>query len=287
MFARLTVMVLAILSIVVLPVWGDDTTSENQRFFAQSRQPTGLLIPLYHYPANVHTNEVFNRLIDLKKSFPTVPVCAIVNPANGPGTGDLDQNYVKAIDRLRGAGVVTLGYVSTRFAAQPAEQVQRDIAAWRTRYPKVNGLFLDEMANKADDSTIQYYLQATSAGHDASFWPVFANPGTATPEPFFAKSAADFFVIHENKFWPTEPDLKGNYFGGYADYPPWTRAVLMHSQKTFDKAQFKRIRKYVRWVYVTHDVFDEKAGPDDPKNNPWDELSQHLEDMFRELSLSH
>lgn len=258
--------------------------AESRRFFVQSQQPTGLLIPLYHYPANVHTNAVFNRLIDLKKSYPTVPVCAIVNPANGPGTGRLDANYVKAIDRLRGAGVVLLGYVSTRFTAQPSKRVIQDIEAWKTRYPKVSGLFLDEMANKPDVATVQFYKQATLAGHNAGFWPVFANPGTATPEPFFAESAADIFVIHENRIWPTESDLKGDYFGGYADYPPWTLAVLMHSQKNFDRARFAMIRKHVRWLYVTDDVFDAKADPNDTNNNPWDELSEHLEVSFRELS---
>jgi hypothetical protein len=140
------------------------------------------------------------------------------------------------------------------------------------------------MANKPDEVTVRYYSEATSAGHESGFWPVFANPGTATPEPFFAKSAADVFVIHENNFWPTEADLKGDYFGGYADYPPWTRAVLMHSQKSLDKTKFTMARKHARWIYVTHDVFDEKADPNDPKNNPWDELSRFLEEQFRELS---
>jgi hypothetical protein len=277
MFFRSIYSTSILLAIVVATSLAEDASTDDQRlaesqqFFVQSQQPTGLLIPLYHYPANVHTNAVFNRLIDLKKSYPTVPVCAIVNPANGPGTGKLDANYVKAIDRLRGAGVVLLGYVSTRFAAQPSKQVLLDIAAWRTRYPKVSGLFLDEMANKPDDATVQYYKQVTSAGHGAGFWPVFANPGTATPEPFFARSAADVFVIHENRIWPT-------------DSPPWTRAVLIHSQKKFDRARFAMLRKHVRWLYVTHDVFDVKADPDDSNNNPWDELSEHLEESFRELS---
>jgi hypothetical protein len=44
------------------------------------------------------------------------------------------------------------------------------------------------------------------------------------------------------------------------------------------------LRKHVRWLYVTHDVFDVKADPDDSNNNPWDELSEHLEESFRELS---
>lgn len=258
--------------------------AENQRYFELANQPTGMLIPLYHYPAHIHKNAVFNRLIELKKTYPTVPVCAIVNPSNGPGTGELDQNYVKAIDRLHGAGVVLLGYVSTRYGKQPKQQVLEDIQAWQKRYPKVHGLFLDEMANQTDDATVNYYVTVTSAGHEQGFWPVFANPGTATPEPFFAKQAADVFVIHEGKNWPAEVDLKGDYFGGYADYPPFTRSILVHSQAKFDREQFAIARKHVRWIYVTHDLFDAQGDLNDQNNNPWDALSEHLEQTFQELS---
>ena len=257
---------------------------DNQRFMALVNQPTGLLVPLYQYPANIHRNEAFNRLIDLKKTHATVPVCVIVNPANGPGEEALDPNYVKAIDRMRGAGIVTLGYVSTRLGQQPLDQVLKDISLWKTRSAKINGIFLDEMTNDDVAAHVDYYAKATQVAHKTGFWPVFSNPGAPTPEPYFQRPAADVIVIHENDSFPTEEMLRGDYFGGYADYPPFTRAVLVHSFKTFDRAKFTMTRKYVRWVYVTHDRFDSKADPNDPKNNPWDELSLHLETMFEELS---
>jgi len=274
---------------LAVPVRADDLPGSarlaaSRQFFQQSIQPTGVLVPLYHYPANIHTNAVFNSLIDLKRLYPRVPVCAIVNPASGPGGKPLDANYVNAIDRLSGAGIITLGYVSTRFAAQPADQVLADIVAWSERHPRINGLFLDEMANTPDGATVSYYVRATRAAHDAGFWPVIANPGTATPEVFFAQSAADVFVIHENAHWPAESDLKGDYFGGYADYPPWTRAILLHSQPELDRARLHMARRYVRWIYITHDRFDPNADLNDPDNNPWDELSRHLEPTLQELS---
>ncbi len=257
---------------------------ENQRFMALANQPTGLIVPLYQYPANIHRNVAFNRLMDLKKAHPTVPVCVIVNPANGPGAEALDPNYVKAIDRFHGAGIVTLGYVSTHFAQVPLEQVLKNIALWKTRSLRINGIFLDEMTNDDVAAHVDYYVRATQTARDAGFWPIFSNPGTPTPEPYFKRPAADVIIIHENETFPTEEMLRGDYFGGYADYPPSTRAVLVHSFKAFDRAKFTMTRKYVRWIYVTHDRFDSKADPNDPKNNPWDELSLHLETMFDELS---
>ena len=42
---------------------------------------TGTVVPLYSYP----TNAAWRTVIDAKLAHPTVPVVAVVNPANGPG----------------------------------------------------------------------------------------------------------------------------------------------------------------------------------------------------------
>ncbi|MBI2478491.1 MAG: hypothetical protein HYV60_07585 [Planctomycetia bacterium] len=125
------------------------------------------------------------------------------------------------------------------------------------------------MTNDDAAAHVDHYVKATQAAHDAGFWPVFSNPGAPTPEPYFKRPAADVIVIHENETFPAEEMLRGDYFGGYADYPSFTRAVLVHSFKTFDREKFTMSRKYVRWIYVTHDRFDSKADPNDPQNNPW------------------
>src|SRR3982750_1968779 len=77
----------------------------------RAQQRTGLLVPLYVYPARIQTNPAYNRLIDLKRRYETVPMWVIVNPASGPG-GAVDSNYTRAIDRLVGAGCVVLGYIT-------------------------------------------------------------------------------------------------------------------------------------------------------------------------------
>ena len=117
----------------------DDPTADARQFLPGANSPSGLLVPLYHYPANVHTNEHFDRIIELKKTHPKVPVCVIVNPASGPGAGEMDQNYVKAIDRLTGAGIVTIAYVSTEYGKRSDEAVRSDILEWRKRYPRTAG----------------------------------------------------------------------------------------------------------------------------------------------------
>src|SRR5581483_6399169 len=73
-----------------------------KEFHLRAQERTGLLVPMYVYPADIHKNHAYNRLIDLKRRYETVPVWVILNPASGPGK-QVDSNYTKAIERLMGA----------------------------------------------------------------------------------------------------------------------------------------------------------------------------------------
>jgi hypothetical protein len=267
---------------------GADPTTEstkltdNKQHFLLSSQPTGLLIPLYLYPADIHTNPEYNRLIELKLSHPRVPVCVIVNPASGPGESE-DGNYKYAIRRLRGAGCVVLGYVSTHYATVPLDTVRADIQRWSKLYEGVNGIFLDEQTNDDNPQHLQYYVDACAAAHDAGYWPVFANPGTDQIERYFIEPTADVIVTFENDHDPTESVLRGDYFGGYADQAPHRRAALVHSQADLNPASLRRLARYTRWVYVTHDTYQPNAKPGSGNDNPWDSLSRHAEQMFEVL----
>lgn len=251
----------------------------NQLFHQQASQKMGLLIPLYIYPADIHTNADYNRVMDLKRQFSEVPFWVIVNPASGPGT-EVDANYTKAIDRLIGAGCVVLGYVPTSYGRLPVKDVQRDMDSWRRMYPRVHGVFFDEMIYEDTVSAVDHQKQLNTAAHAMGYWPTVANPGTDTPGRYFAAEAADVIVVHESDHWPTEAQLHGNYFGSYSDYPPTTRATLMYSQATCDPNAIKMARRYSRWIYVTQDTYKLH---DAEHPNPWDNLSVHLETMLKTL----
>ena len=248
-------------------------------FQLRAQQRTGVLVPLYAYPADIHTNAVYNRLIGLKRRYETVPVWVILNPASGPGEA-ADGNYVKAIDRLAGAGCVVLGYVSTSYGKRPAGDVEADVELWRELYPRTHGIFFDEMAYEDTAAAAEHQAGLSRHAEAAGFWPTVANPGADTPGRYFATDAADVIVVHEGASWPAEERLAGDYFGGYADYPPFTRAVLLHSQPKLDRTALRMVRKYARWVYVTEAPYR----PGDPKAaNPWDRLSKHLEEICEQL----
>ena len=251
-----------------------------RQFHQFAEQGTGILVPLYVYPANIHTNPVFNRLIDLKRRYETVPIWVIVNPDSGPGK-TVDANYVKAIDRLQGAGCVVLGYVSTRYGKRPEAEARKDMEQWLKMYPRIQGLFFDGMIYEDTPEAVKYQAGLNALAASLGFWPTVGNPGADTPGRYFAAKAADVIVIHEGENWPDETRIKGDYFGGYSDFPPFSRAVLVHSMKTFDAKSLAMIRKYARWVYVTDDPYR----LNDPKaDNPWDSLSKHMEALCEELA---
>lgn len=254
----------------------------NQRHLLLSTQAAGLVIPLYLYPSDIHTNADYNRLIDLKLEHPRVPVCVIVNPASGPGQS-VDGNYTYAIRRLRGAGCIVLGYVSTHYTDVPLAQVRADIRQWSQLYEGVNGIFLDEQTNDDNPAHVRYYVDACAAAHDAGYWPVFANPGADQIEPYFVEPTADVIVTFENDHYPAEAQLRGDYFGGYADHAPYRRAALVHSQPQLDPAAVQQLAKYTRWIYVTDDTFKPNAPAGSADDNPWDSLSRHAEALFESL----
>lgn len=265
---------------------GDEPTAPQQRrqraqeFHLRNQERTGILVPLYAYPGNIHKNPIYNRLIDLKRRHETVPIWVIVNPASGPGDR-ADANHVKAIDRLAGAGCVVLGYVTTSYAKRPEAEVRKEIDRWLELYPRIHGIFFDEMVYEDNEAAAKYQAALNRYAREVGCWPTVANPGTDTPGRYFAAEAADVIVVHEGDSWPKEERLHGDYFGGYSDYPPSTRAVLVYGQPALDAEALRMARRHARWIYVTDDPYR----PGDPKApNPWDSLSKHMEALCEQLA---
>jgi hypothetical protein len=274
-----------LLNLCIPKIRADDSPATQKRkraqeFHLRAQERTGILVPLYLYPADIHKNPTYNRLMDLKRRYETVPIWVILNPASGPGK-EVDGNYTKAIDRLNGAGCVVLGYVTTSYGKRTEGEVRKNIDQWIKMYPRTQGIFFDEMIYEDTDPGAKYQASLNRYAHEAGFWPTVANPGAETPGRYFASEAADVIIVHEGDSWPKEDRFKGDYFGGYSDYPPFTRGVLLHSQAKLDKSALQMVRKYARWVYITEGIYRAK----DPKaTNPWNVLSKHLDEICEQLA---
>lgn len=236
-------------------------------------QKRGIIIPFYIYPSNAFTNPDYDNIINLAKTYPEVPITVIINNANGAGAA-VDLNFSAAIKRLHGADIKILGYVDSSFTTIPLATVEAEVDKWKSFYPEVDGIFVDQQTN--DDNAVhsQYYVDLTTYVHSKGFFPCIANPGSPTLERYFKEHTADVILTWENNYYPDEATQRGNFQGGYSDYSIYKRGALVHSQAILDMGQLQLLSKYNGYIYITNNTLP----------NPWNTVSPYTEETIRALS---
>lgn len=240
-----------------------------------TRAHPGILIPFYIYPNNPYSDVVCQRFFAALRKYNSVPVIAVINPTNGPGTV-VDGNYTAFIRLAKAAGATIVGYVSTDYAGVSESAVKADIDKWLELYPQIDGIFLDEQPydvgpGNIGDAYVQLYKRYTDYAHSLTLYPVISNQGSAPQAAWFDVRTADITIVHENTTWP---NLESNWIGGNVDYSTSLRAALVYDQATLDPETTRDLTKYANWVYVTD---DEMTGG---LLNPWDTLPAYLESLF-------
>ncbi|MDQ0078271.1 spherulation-specific family 4 protein [Arthrobacter oryzae] len=102
------------------------------------------LVPAYFYPSEADVSGInwWPRMCIEERG----GSIAIMNPGDGPGAA-FDQNYKDAIDLCHGQDWRVIGYVKSGWGARSEKQVREDIAKYRSWYPSLDGIFVDEMEN--------------------------------------------------------------------------------------------------------------------------------------------
>jgi hypothetical protein len=157
-----------------------------------SQGPTGIMVPLYGYPG-----PDWNVLASTKAHYPSVPMVAVVNPDNGPGTWE-DPNFLSGVITLHNAGVFVIGYVWTGYASRNIYSVEADILAYKNLY-NLDGVYLDAMSNLAGEEW--YYAALTSYAHSIGMWLVVGNPGASVPSSY--GGTVDSMIVYENSGVPS------------------------------------------------------------------------------------
>lgn len=217
---------------------------------------TSLLVPAYFSPSGSSSN-YWNSL---NQAAAKVPVVAIMNPNNGPGSSS-NKNYQRVVDALRGAGGKVIGYVYSSYAARALSDVEADISSYKSWY-NVDGIFVDEMTSDSTGSHLTYYnqlcqyIKATNPG-----WMVVGNPGGKTVSAYLTTPAVDVLVTYENGT-------------GYSTYTPpsWTYS---YSASNFVNLCYSNLAsasmsncvdlcrsRNTGWIFITDDILP----------NPWDTL---------------
>lgn len=229
-----------------------------------------LLIPLYSYPT--WYNPPTYIWDDVAAANSLVPVTAIINPANGPGGGPPNSDYVVGLNTLRGAGVTILGYVYTGYGARDSNAVQADIDLY-DQYFDIDGIFFDEVASSA--AQLDYYQSLYTYVLDRpNLERVVLNPGTHIDEAYLSTLSQATAIIFEDAV----SSWNGYVPDGYVyEYTPERFAMLAHTvgdssqlAHTIDLATTRQIA----YVYLT----------DDSLPNPWNSLPAFWSDELTYLA---
>lgn len=227
---------------------------------APSGPVTGSIIPLYTPP----TDPSWTAVASAKAAHPTVPVMAIVNPANGPGAAS-SADYAAGIAKLTAAGVKVIGYVHTSWGARPAGELQSEMGQWKSWYPGVTGIFFDEMANATGQETYYKNLTAYAKSHGFDF--TIGNPGSDSSPTYVGTE--DVILIYENSGLPALTALTG----WHTTYGRTNFGVIPYNVASLDTSFVQSAKPYVGYIYLQSDSLP----------NPWDSVPSYLSALMAAL----
>lgn len=246
------------------------------------KRTSGVILPLYIYPSDPVANATYNTVIDLAKKYRDVPTIVALNPSSGPGPS-VDENYKHAIDRLIGADVQCIGYVSSAYMDRTLAAVKEDALKWTQLYPSIRGIWVDEMPNgygtKTVSEIIAYYHELYKyCKSSLNLDYVYVNPGSTIVKAIWDGGVCDNIAWYETSGMPTLAQLtEGSaYYDSMFEIPAHAKTVLAHSVTSWDLNAAKLVQKHCGWIFVTNDVMP----------NPYDALTPYLEDMYKLLSSS-
>lgn len=184
-------------------VANESNSSTHTLYMRPAHQPLEILVPAYFAAGK---DSPWDLLIASAESYPDVKITVILNPDNGIFT-EADTDYTDAIADFKATGKThvdggwnrkVIGYVATAYGEgqRSVVDIKANVDNYRTLYPSVEGIFLDEMANKTNRvefySEIYNYIKTL----DRKLW-VVGNPGTHPPAVY--AGLADSLVTFEGK----------------------------------------------------------------------------------------
>jgi len=230
----------------------------NLLMSALDKVDVGTIFPFYIYP----TQEAIQPLIDIANQYPNVPIWAIMDPANGPGTS-IDPTYIDAMAQLRAAGIILLGYVNTNYGQRAKSLVNTDIGRWVNWY-QPDGIFLDLMSIKH-----AYYSSITAYAKSLGIQMVNGNPGTNINAS--AGADVDITTIFENSYLPTPLSQFQNW---YNVYPPPKLSLISYNIPTLPTSFITSASEHFGWLFIS-----DQPGPD-----PYEAYPSYFNDFIQLLS---
>ncbi len=223
--------------------------------------PAGTIIPLYSYPSP----GAWDAVIAAKRANPKVPVLAVVNPNTQPGAAP-NSSYMSGITQLINAGIKVIGYVPTTYGKRSAADIQAEIKRWKSLYPAVTGIFLDEMLNKPGAES--YYKGITTFAKSNGFDFVIGNPGADSVPSYVG--TVDVMLVYEGVGFPSAERMAG----WHASYDKRNFGIIPYAVPYMSRSFVAAARQYAGYIYLQNDTM-----PD-----PWDTVPPFLADLMAALA---
>jgi hypothetical protein len=221
---------------------------------------TGTIVPLYSAPGS----GTWDAVAAAKRAHPSVPILAVINPSNGPGTAAL-SDYMAGVSKLTAAGVKVIGYVFTSYGARPAADVQADMARWHNLYPGVSGIFFDEMVNKPGQES--YYKGLTAAAKGSGFDFTIGNPGSDGGPTYVG--TVDTILVYESPGLPSGAALGG----WHTAHERHNFGIIPYGISAMDAGFVATAKGTCGYIFLQNDVLP----------NPWDTLPPYFEQLVAAL----
>lgn len=226
---------------------------------SSARAELDIVVPAYFYPGGAGLG-LWNQM---NSAAGQVPLTAIMNPGNGPGTFQ-DSNYMSVVNSLRAAGGRVIGYVYTSYGSRPLAEVLADVDRYDTFY-NVDGIFVDEMANTGPSQRLNYYKSIYDHVKSIdSNWEVMGNPGTNTIELYLTWPTADRLMVFEG-FGSSYPAYTPSSWNFDYDSSHFVHLVHQESSGNLQADLNLAVARNAGGIYVTGDVLP----------NPWDTLPSY------------
>lgn len=200
----------------------------------------GLIVPMYMYP-----DSDWNTLMSAKESYPSVPVVAIINPSNGPGSSR-DSTYASYTANMAAAGVTIAGYIDTMEMSASISSVEAQMRDYQSWYPQTSIIFLDDMPDSYSSAFGSYFSTLTTYAHSIGMT-TMGNPGWEVSAS--SVGTTDGIMFYETDGLPTLSYLQGADVGYPASHFSFV-ATSVSSLPT--QSYLNSVYQYAAYVYITN-----------------------------------
>lgn len=215
----------------------------------------GVLIPYYRYPYDTTSwsdwdSQTKTLLSNLKKF--QSPAIVVINPNNGAGTS-VDPVYRRFIKLVYGAGAFPIGYIRYGYGNLTYADLVNQLAQWRSLYPDIKGIFVDEIPYDLQDSHIQELNNFISYAKQNGYLFIAGNPGTTIPDIALKQLNFDVVITHETSSFSLNNTYEADWEDSYREQTKLKRVGIVTSQQNLDLHNIYNFQRYFRYIYITND----------------------------------